>query len=176
MAAWIADEKVIVGVTGMSLILLQGYSLQSNYADDALLTKKENREVLESLPERIRGVRQFIELFKPSLVYEIVPIQDIYGPTGSDPNIQALVVSKETASGGKAGRLPVPVVRLRCAHIPGDQVNKFREEEGLPLLKTFVIDVISHSSSRVEVEDAEALKQAKMSSTYIRQWIVSRQT
>jgi len=66
-------------------------------------------------------------------------------------------VSKETASGGKA-------------------VNKFREEEGLPLLKTFVIDVISHSSSRVEVEDAEALKQAKMSSTYIRQWIVSRQT
>jgi pantetheine-phosphate adenylyltransferase len=139
MAAWIADEKVIVGVT-----------------DDALLTKKDNREVLQSLPERIRGVRQFMELFKPSLVYDIVPIQDIYGPTGTDPNIQALVVSKETASGGKA-------------------VDKYREEKGLPPLKTFVIDVISHSSSRVEVEDAEALKQAKLSSTYIRQWIVSRQ-
>ena len=66
-------------------------------------------------------------------------------------------------------------VRLRCAHFPGDQVNKFREEKGWALLKMFVIDVISHSSSRVEVEDAEALKQAKMSSTYIRQWIVSRQ-
>lgn len=140
MAAWIADEKVIVGVT-----------------DDALLTKKANREVLESLPERIRVVRQFMELFKPSLVYDIVPIQDVYGPTGSDPNIQALVVSKETASGGKA-------------------VDKFREEKGFPPLKTFVIDVISHNSSQVEVEDAEALKQAKMSSTYIRQWIVSRQT
>jgi len=138
MAAWIADEKVIVGVT-----------------DDALLTKKVNREVLESLPERIRGVRQFMELFKPSLVYDIVPIQDIYGPTGSDPNIQALVVSRETASGGNA-------------------VDKFREEKGFPPLKTFVIDVISHSSSRVEVEDVEALKQAKMSSTYIRQWIVSQ--
>lgn len=44
-----------------------------------------------------------MELFKPSLVYDIVAIQDVYGPTGADPNIQALVVSKETASGGKAG-------------------------------------------------------------------------
>jgi len=59
--------------------------------------------VLEGLPERMRGVRQFVELFKPSLVYDIVAIQDVYGPTGADPNIQALVVSKETASGGKAG-------------------------------------------------------------------------
>ena len=54
------------------------------------------------------------------------------------------------------------------------QVDKCREEKGLPPLKTFVIDVISHSSHRLEVEDVEALKQAKLSSTYIRQWIVSR--
>ncbi|KAI0256648.1 Nucleotidylyl transferase [Lactifluus subvellereus] len=133
MAAWIADEKVIVGVT-----------------DDALLTKKDNRDVLESLPERIQGVRRFMELFKPSLVYDIVPINDVYGPTATDPNIQALVVSKETASGGQAGK-------------------------GLPPLKTFVIDVISHNSRLLDVEDVEVLKQAKMSSTYIRQWIVSRQ-
>jgi pantetheine-phosphate adenylyltransferase len=55
------------------------------------------------------------------------------------------------------------------------QVDKCREEKGLPQLRTFVIDVISHSSYRLEVEDVETLKQAKMSSTYIRQWIVSRQ-
>ncbi|KAH9001319.1 Nucleotidylyl transferase [Lactarius akahatsu] len=125
-------------------ILLSMACVIIGVTDDALLTKKDNREVLEGLPERMRGVRQFMELFKPSLVYDIVPIQDVYGPTGADPNIQALVVSKETASGGKA-------------------VDKYREEKGLP------------PSSRVEVEDAEALKQAKMSSTYIRQWIVSRQ-
>ena len=57
----------------------------------------------------------------------------------------------------------------------GAQVDKAREEKGFPPLRTFVIDVISHSSPRLEVEDVEALKQAKMSSTYIRQWIVSRQ-
>lgn len=59
--------------------------------------------MLESLSERMRGVQQFMELFKPSLVFDIVPIHDVYGPTATDPNIQALVVSKETASGGKAG-------------------------------------------------------------------------
>jgi len=139
MAAWIADEKVIVGVT-----------------DDALLTKKDNRDVLESLSERMQGVQRFMEIFKPSLVYDIVPIHDVYGPTATDPNIQALAVSKETASGGKA-------------------VDKCREEKGLPRLRTFVIDVISHTSHRLEAEDVEALKRAKVSSTYIRQWIVSRQ-
>jgi phosphopantetheine adenylyltransferase len=55
------------------------------------------------------------------------------------------------------------------------QVDKCREEKDFPPLKTFVIDVISHSSHRLEADDVEALKQAKMSSTYIRQWIVSRQ-
>jgi phosphopantetheine adenylyltransferase len=52
-----------------------------------------------------------MELFKPSLVYDIVPINDVYGPTATDPNIQALVVSRETASGGKAGTCSVTVVR-----------------------------------------------------------------
>ncbi|KAI0005985.1 Nucleotidylyl transferase [Russula compacta] len=139
MAAWIADEKLVVGVT-----------------DDALLTKKDNRDMLESPQERMRAVRRFMELFKPSIVYDIVPISDVYGPTATDPNIQALVVSKETAPGGKA-------------------VDKYREEKGFPPLKTFVIDVISHSSPRLDVEDLEGLKQAKMSSTYIRRWIASRQ-
>jgi pantetheine-phosphate adenylyltransferase len=146
---------------------------QNRFLDDALLTKKDNRDVLESLPERIRNVRLFLEIVKPGLVCDIVPIHDVYGPTATDTNIQALVVSKETASGGKAGMwvaFPGGVLIFI-----GAQVDKCREEKGLPALKTFVIDVISHSSRRLDVEDVETLKQAKMSSTYIRQWIVSRQ-
>jgi hypothetical protein len=83
-------------------------------ADDALLTKKDNRDVLESLPERIKSVRTFMELFKPSLNYDIVPINDVYGPTATDSNIQALAVSKETASGGKAGKWLTVVLPLLC--------------------------------------------------------------
>ncbi|KAI0062321.1 Nucleotidylyl transferase [Artomyces pyxidatus] len=138
MAAWITEEKIIVGVT-----------------DDALLANKANRAVMEDLQERLRRVREFLQLFKPGLEYEIVPINDVYGPTGWDPNIQALVVSKETLSGGAA-------------------VDKRRKELDLPPLKTFVIDVISHTSHRLDHDDVELLKKTKMSSTFIREWIVKK--
>lgn len=51
---------------------------------------------------RTDRVRAFLNLFKPGLQYDVVPISDVYGPTGWDPDIQALVVSKETLSGADA--------------------------------------------------------------------------
>lgn len=69
---------------------------------------KANKHVLESLTHRLDRVRSFLTSFKPSLEYDIVPIQDVYGPTAVDPNIQALVVSKETLSGGAASRFIPP--------------------------------------------------------------------
>jgi phosphopantetheine adenylyltransferase len=35
---------------------------------------------------------------------KVVPIQDIYGPTVTDSDLQALIVSEETISGGLAGK------------------------------------------------------------------------
>ncbi|KAI0082835.1 Nucleotidylyl transferase [Panus rudis PR-1116 ss-1] len=139
MAAWITSEKLIVGVT-----------------DDALLKNKANKHVLESIDTRCERVRQFLVLFNPTLVYDIVPINDVYGPTAWDPNIQALVVSRETLSGGK-------------------MIDKVRAEKSLPPLKTFVIDVISSTEACLDHDDAEVLKKSKMSSTLIREWIVKRQ-
>lgn len=57
---------------------------------------------MENIVERTNKVRDFLTLFKPSIHPDIVPITDVYGPTGWDPDIQALVVSKETLSGGEA--------------------------------------------------------------------------
>ena len=54
-------------------------------------------------------------------------------------------------------------------------VHSYRKEKGLPPLQTFVIDVISPTSSNLDHEDAEMLKQTKMSSTFIREWIVQKQ-
>lgn len=51
-------------------------------------------------------------------------------------------------------------------------VDKRREALHLPPLVTFVIDVISATSSNLDSQDAAWLKGAKLSSTYIRQWIV----
>lgn len=50
-------------------------------------------------------------------------------------------------------------------------VASHREEKGLPVLQTYTIDVISSNSSKLEHDD-EMLKQTKMSSTFIREWIV----
>jgi len=140
MGAWVASEKLIVGIT-----------------DDALLKNKAHKEVLEKLPVRMERVRAFLDLFKPGLIYDLVPIDDVYGPTAWDPNIQALIVSKETLPGASS-------------------IHKHREEKSLPPLHTFVIDVISSTEASLDDRDAEALKNAKMSSTFIRQWIVQNQT
>ncbi|KAF8321596.1 hypothetical protein DL93DRAFT_2072344 [Clavulina sp. PMI_390] len=99
MGAWIAKDKLIVGVT-----------------DEALLKKKSNASILESLDARMASVRAFCELFKPSIAYEIVPINDIYGPTGWDANIQALVLSFETREGAAAGECRTSF--SSCNHVP----------------------------------------------------------
>ena len=54
---------------------------------------------MQPLAERTAITRHFLEMFKPGPEYDIVPITDVAGPTGWDPNVQALVVSKETLSG-----------------------------------------------------------------------------
>ncbi|KAJ4487798.1 hypothetical protein J3R30DRAFT_850774 [Lentinula aciculospora] len=139
MAAWIASQKVIVGVTNATL-----------------LKSKSNAHVLESLETRKANVQYFLELFKPGLEYDIVPIDDVYGPTGWDPYIQGLVVSRETISGAEI-------------------IATHREKEQLPKLAVFIIDVISHTSSNITEEDLSLMRQTKMSSTLIRNWIVDRE-
>lgn len=39
---------------------------------------------------------------KPSLAFDIIPLLDPYGPAGSDPSLEFLVVSEETYRGGMA--------------------------------------------------------------------------
>lgn len=39
---------------------------------------------------------------KPSLTFDIIPLLDPYGPAGSDPSLEFLVVSEETYRGGMA--------------------------------------------------------------------------
>ncbi|KZV62157.1 Nucleotidylyl transferase [Peniophora sp. CONT] len=138
MGAWVADEKIIVGVT-----------------DEVLLKGKKYRHVMEPINVRTGKVEAFLARFKPSLRCDAVPIADVYGPTASDPNIQALIVSYETLSGAAS-------------------IDKLRAERALPALKTLVIDVISHNSPKLDSAEAEILKQTKMSSTFIREWIAKR--
>ena len=72
----------------------------------------------------------------------------MYGPSGSDPNLQAIVVSFETLSGGEA-------------------VNKMRAEGGLNQLKMHVIDMVSAHQESFQSGDMSL----KISSTDLREYI-----
>jgi pantetheine-phosphate adenylyltransferase len=136
-----------------------------------LLKSKSNAQLLQTLDERIRANKDFLSRQGTNVELDVVEIHDPFGPTAWDGDIQALVVSKETVSGGEA-------------------VNKKRKEKGLGKLDVWVIDVIaaepgiaqsSEKDQGVEgrikirdlnhVDDEGELKDLKMGSTAIRQWI-----
>jgi pantetheine-phosphate adenylyltransferase len=54
---------------------------------------------MEDMSQRSDRVRKFLTFFKPGLECDTPPLNDVCGPTAWDPNIQALVVSKETLAG-----------------------------------------------------------------------------
>lgn len=118
---------------------------------------------------RMERTRSFLQFFRSDLEYEIVALRDVYGPTGCDPNIQALVVSLETLSGAASSGYLDGSLKLLTDALT---VDKKRVAESLPPLRTFVIDVISSESEKLDHEDMETLKQTKLSSTFIRDWIV----
>jgi len=54
-------------------------------------------------------------------------------------------------------------------------VAKLRVSKDLPPLNIFLIDVISSVSVSLDHADVDWLKEHKLSSTFIRQWIVDRE-
>lgn len=59
-------------------------------------------ELLQPYAERVEHLSEFLVDIKPSLTFDIVPLLDPYGPAGSDPSLEFLVVSEETCRGGMA--------------------------------------------------------------------------
>lgn len=151
LALFLTSRKLIVGLMS-----------------DSLLSSKSNSELVEPLSERITTVRDFLRRCHGSgIEFDVVEIHDPFGPTAWDGDIQCLVVSRETQSGGVA-------------------VNHKRQEKGLGQLDIHVIDVIASGQVETEVdcvvgggitkdlsgeEDEGRLKELKMGSTAIRQWI-----
>ena len=120
-------------------------------------------------------MKSFLKFFKPSIILDITPIIDVYGPTSWDPNIQALIVSKETISGAEASMSFVffsfrTIIKIWAF----SSVTSHRQKHNLPPLQVFLIDVISATHSSLDHEDVAWLKDNKLSSTFIRQWIVNR--
>ncbi|CAI7663663.1 unnamed protein product [Penicillium glandicola] len=153
------EGRLTIGVTG-----------------DALLVNKKYAEFLESWEERWQSTAAFLTAImdfspgkkspqierafapgpngktvltriQPNLVFEFVEISDPFGPTITEENLGAIVVSKETHSGGAA-------------------VNEERVKKGWKGLAVFEVDVLQ-SGEAATTTDLEGFG-SKISSTDIR--------
>ncbi|XP_006992970.1 bifunctional coenzyme A synthase isoform X1 [Peromyscus maniculatus bairdii] len=129
IACVLAQEQLVVGV-----------------ADQDLLKSKLLPELLQPYAQRVDHLSEFLVDIKPSLTFDIVPLLDPYGPAGSDPTLEFLVVSEETYRGGMA-------------------VNRFRLENGKEELALYQIQLLKDQSHGENEED-------KVSSSSFRQRIL----
>jgi phosphopantetheine adenylyltransferase len=98
LACWSSKKRLVVGVIGE-----ESLALTLDYSPERLAKKKFN-EWMQPLEKRIEAVKEFIHDFKPDLLQvQVVPIQDDFGPTRTDPDMDLIVGSVETQSGCNAG-------------------------------------------------------------------------
>ena len=83
-SAYLCSNRIIVGVS-----------------DGPLLNNKVLAELIEPVEHRISNVKTFLTDIKPTLLMDVVAIDDVFGPTAYDPDIDCIVVSQETSKGGE---------------------------------------------------------------------------
>lgn len=101
------------------------------------------------LQQRMDDVRAFLNDIDCTLSYEIVPIQDPFGPTATDPDLDLIVVSLETIKGG-------------------EKVNEIRRSKGFKELEIYSIPL-------VEIKNVLKEKERKVSSSNQRMDILGSQ-
>lgn len=114
VAAWATRQKLRLGVT--SEVLLKG---------------KKFREVIASFDDRSTTAKEFALRVKPTLPEIVITeLKDPAGPTATDPSIEAIVVSKETAAGARA-------------------INERRLSAGLPSMAIIEVDVLDAQGKKL---------------------------
>uniref|UniRef100_A0A0A1XAQ6 Bifunctional coenzyme A synthase n=1 Tax=Zeugodacus cucurbitae TaxID=28588 RepID=A0A0A1XAQ6_ZEUCU len=83
-------------------------------------------ELILPVETRISEIRDFLTEIDASLQYEVVPINDPFGPTQTDPNMDLIVVSAETLKGGH-------------------KVNEIRAKKNLRPLEIYCIELVESS-------------------------------
>ncbi|MEM2130038.1 MAG: phosphopantetheine adenylyltransferase [Candidatus Bathyarchaeia archaeon] len=100
-----------------------GAHVQIGLCTDEFAKKLGKKHEIASYEERLKELKTYLQEKGYLDKSEIIPLSDPYGPTVSDNNIEAIVVSRETE---------------RAAHA----INMLRKEKGLPELKVIVIDMV----------------------------------
>ncbi|EDW72993.1 uncharacterized protein Dwil_GK16881 [Drosophila willistoni] len=108
----------------------------------AMTKSKILPDLILPVEERIEQLRDFLLDIDDTLHYDIVPIDDPFGPTQYDPDLDMIVVSAETLRGGQ-------------------KVNEIRKSKQLNELDIFVIDI-------VESNNLDGIHETKVSSSNTR--------
>ncbi|OWR51712.1 bifunctional coenzyme A synthase like protein [Danaus plexippus plexippus] len=114
-----AKKHVTVGVTDLDMI-----------------QSKKLWELIQPIEIRIKAVLDFLTDINPDLEYNVLPIQDVYGPTKDNPHFQLLVVSEETSRGAI-------------------KVNEKRKENGLNPLDVYTIGLAEDTNQQSYEEEAK---------------------
>ncbi|KAL0131572.1 hypothetical protein PUN28_002838 [Cardiocondyla obscurior] len=96
--------------------------LSVGVTDANMITGKILWELIQPCTQRIKEVKEFLEDIDSSITYNVVPINDMYGPTKEDPTLEMLVVSEETKRGG-------------------DKINELRLQKDLSKLDIHIVDL-----------------------------------
>ncbi|GFR61245.1 bifunctional coenzyme A synthase [Elysia marginata] len=120
----LCDKKLTIGIT-----------------DGERNKKKLLWELMQSYSLRVEGVVSFVSDTKHIITVEPVQIFDIFGPTITDPDLQCLVVSQETSSGGQA-------------------VNQERLKQGFSHLDMVTVDIVD-DTCRSEDEEEKVSSSSK---------------
>eukprot|EP00605_Chrysophyceae_sp_TOSAG23-4_P000773 GSChrysophyteH1.ASY1.ANO1.862.1 assembled CDS len=118
LAAAVCSGPLTVGITG-----------------DTMLSAKKGACKITPYNTRRNGVVQFLQSIKPGQPLDVCELSDPFGPTITDPTIEAIVVSSETLSGA----CKINELRSRCAMRPLD-VLVSRRSESSTLSSTFLRD------------------------------------
>lgn len=129
-ATKICSERLVVGVT-----------------DRDMIKNKVTWELIAPIETRMQEVKRYLTGVNPNLTYEIVAINDIYGPTIEDESLECIVVSEETVKG---------------AH----KINDIRKGKGWPALDIRIVNLVQDNST----SDAamSRLNERKVSSSLMR--------
>ncbi|KAF1769359.1 hypothetical protein GCK72_001176 [Caenorhabditis remanei] len=117
----LASEEIVVGVT-----------------DKEMIIKKSLFEMIEPVDYRMKKVIDFVEDVSGEAKCTTEPIIDPFGPSTRIPDLEAIIVSRETLKGG-------------------DAVNKKRNENGMTQLDVIVVELVEGSD--------EILNEIKISSS-----------
>uniref|UniRef100_A0A0K8TBU8 Cytidyltransferase-like domain-containing protein n=1 Tax=Lygus hesperus TaxID=30085 RepID=A0A0K8TBU8_LYGHE len=116
-AALLTKKRLLIGLT-----------------DTEMLKTKILWELIQPYNERAENVRKFLEEVRPNLEVNVVPLNDVYGPTKDDRDLEVLIVSPETMKGGQ-------------------KVNEMRQKNGLDPLKIRSIQLVTEDLKCWDVEE-----------------------